>query len=112
MARRPTYTTARNPRKKVVPSLLGVSSVFQPRGTYSKAQRPEVAVQGGNVVSSAIDNIDYDPRTAQLTVTFNSGRRYAYFGVSPQRYRAFMAAPSKGQYLNYSIKGQYSYRQI
>jgi hypothetical protein len=65
-----------------------------------------------NVDSSAIARIGYDPDDQRLVVTFNSGRSYAYFGVSRQRFTAFEQAESKGRYLNSQIKGRYSFRRL
>lgn len=65
-----------------------------------------------NVSSSAIARIGYNPADSRLVVTFNSGRSYAYFGVSRQRFVAFEAADSKGNYLNTQIKGRYPYRRL
>ena len=64
------------------------------------------------VDSSAIAEIGYNADAGDLYVTFNSGRRYVYSGVSPQRYRAFATAESKGKYLNSAIKNVYPYRKL
>lgn len=65
-----------------------------------------------NVSSSAIARIGYDPADSKLVVTFNSGRSYAYFGVSRQRFTAFEAADSKGRYFNRAIKDNYPFRRL
>ena len=63
--------------------------------------------------SSALQGpIIYDPGAATLTITFNGGRRYAYLGVSPQRYRALCNAESKGQYVNAVIKPNYAFKRV
>jgi hypothetical protein len=61
------------------------------------------------VESSAID---YEPATAELTVTFNSGNRYAYFAVPRDVSEALIAAPSIGVYFNAHIRDHYRFRRI
>lgn len=59
--------------------------------------------------STAITYMEYDAEVKELTIVFVGGGTYTYYGVSPQRWRAFENAASKGQYLNYKIKGNYVY---
>lgn len=59
--------------------------------------------------SSAISDVAYNTTLGRLTVTFNSGRTYDYFNVSPQRYKAFCEADSKGRYFNQNIRHGYAY---
>jgi len=42
----------------------------------------------------------------------NRGRTYVYFDVAPERYAAFLDAPSKGRYLNFEIKPYHEYRRV
>jgi len=42
----------------------------------------------------------------------DSGYVYAYVGVAPAVFRAFLEAPSKGRFLTWSIKGQYPYARV
>lgn len=65
-----------------------------------------------DVSSSAIRGIGYDGGSQQLTVTFNSGRSYAYAGVPYQRYTAFEQANSKGRYFNSAIRNRYPYKRV
>lgn len=62
------------------------------------------------VKSSNIRAIDYAPDQRRLTVEFDSGSRYAYAGVDPSVYDAFLSAPSKGAFFHGHIKGRYSYQ--
>lgn len=62
------------------------------------------------VRSSNIRHIDYEPDARRLTVEFDGGARYAYAGVDPETYQAFLAAPSKGGFFHGHIKGRYSYQ--
>lgn len=43
-----------------------------------------------------------------MILSLKNGRRYAYLGVSPQRYRAFLKAHSQGKYYCRSIRGKYT----
>jgi hypothetical protein len=64
------------------------------------------------VESSAIDFVRYEPVTAELTVTFNSGKRYVYFEVPRGVSDALLAAPSIGVYFNAHIRDTYRFRRI
>jgi hypothetical protein len=64
------------------------------------------------VESSNIEAIGYDRANGSLLVDFLSGSRYRYLDVSVRHFQEFLAAPSKGQYLNQQIKGFYQYELI
>ena len=54
----------------------------------------------------------YDARKRELEIEFReSGDVYLYLGVPPEEHAAFMAAESKGEYLNQVFKPQ-GYRFI
>ena len=61
------------------------------------------------VKSSAISFVDYDPKANLLTVQFTSNRRYSYRDVPRSVYEALLAAESKGEFVNGSIKPRYAY---
>ena len=55
--------------------------------------------------SETIASIGYDPHRCELEVEFRqSGDVYRYFQVSAEEHREFMAAESKGSYLNRVFK--------
>ncbi|NNM74102.1 KTSC domain-containing protein [Enterovirga aerilata] len=56
------------------------------------------------VESSAIDAVDYDPKRRKLVVTFAGGATYAYAGVPAAKWKALLAADSKGRFVNREIK--------
>jgi hypothetical protein len=57
------------------------------------------------VDSTSIASIGYNSRRHELEVEFReSGEIYRYFGVSAEEYDEFMAAKSKGTYLNHVLK--------
>ncbi|OKS88888.1 KTSC domain-containing protein [Mucilaginibacter polytrichastri] len=62
--------------------------------------------------SSVVANTEYDPKRKVLRITYTSGKVYDYLAVPQQVYDEMMAADSKGQYLNYSIKGKYRYKKV
>jgi lysyl-tRNA synthetase class 2 len=65
------------------------------------------------VDSSSIAAIRYERRRQRLLVKFRqSGDVYAYRGVPGRIFRELEAAPSKGRYVNYEIKGRYSYERL
>jgi hypothetical protein len=61
--------------------------------------------------STAVEHISYDEATHELQVTFVGGATYTYYSVPPQVYRAFRAAPSKGQFVNLFVKDRYDVRR-
>jgi len=57
------------------------------------------------VDSSSITWIGYDAERRELEIKFrDTGDVYRYFEVSPGEHDAFMAAESKGTYLNHVFK--------
>ena len=57
------------------------------------------------VDSTSIAAIGYDPGRYELEIEFRqSGDVYRYYEVPPEEHQAFMAAESKGQYLNQVFK--------
>lgn len=65
-----------------------------------------------DVDSTAISSIGYNNGAGRLEVTFQSGRSYAYYNVSRQRYQAFCNADSKGRYFNKNIRNGYAYAKL
>ena len=59
--------------------------------------------------SSNISQISYDETTGTLQVTFHNGGAYQYFDVSANKWEAFKAADSKGQFLHQQIKDQHRF---
>ncbi len=60
------------------------------------------------VASSNIKAVNYDAKTKELHVLFNSSRHYCYHTVDLGTYRNFMDAASKGKFLNAKIKQQFN----
>ena len=64
------------------------------------------------VDSSSIAAIGYEAATRQLEIEFREGGDvYRYFDVPGEEYAAFMAAESKGTYLNRVFKAR-EYRYV
>jgi hypothetical protein len=59
--------------------------------------------------SSNLSGFGYDAATFILRVEFKNGATYDYFDVPAHVVDAMKAAPSKGQFLAYQIKGTYRY---
>ena len=57
--------------------------------------------------SSVIDSYEYDAETNVLTITFTTGRVYAYADVPPPVYEAFRFARSKGRYFNEYVRDRF-----
>jgi hypothetical protein len=57
------------------------------------------------VESESIASMGYNASRNELEIEFRqSGSVYRYFGVSPEEHTEFMAAESKGTYLNQVFK--------
>lgn len=70
-----------------------------------------MAMQWVPVDSTGIAQIGYDSAKQELGIEFHSGKVYLYFDVSREEHEAFMAAESKGTYLNTVLKSR-GYRYI
>lgn len=64
------------------------------------------------VTSSAIHSLSHNRCLPILTVRFSRGQVYDYYDVPHRVYEEFLAAQSKGQYLNENIRRYYGYRRI
>jgi hypothetical protein len=62
--------------------------------------------------SKVIRDFSYNVATRQLTVTFVTGRVYAYAAVPPDVHNAFRASGSKGRFFNEEIRDNYDCREI
>jgi hypothetical protein len=62
--------------------------------------------------STVIRSFTYDPQKAELFVTFQSGRRYAYVGVSEETFGAMKRAFSKGEFFNSHIRAHFPFRRV
>lgn len=49
--------------------------------------------------SSAIDSVDYDPKTNTASVVFKGGDKAYEYEVKPGEFNSFLNAPSKGQWI-------------
>jgi hypothetical protein len=65
-----------------------------------------------SVYSSMVSEVAYDSNTNELHITWNSGRRSAYSGVSEDVANQVANAPSVGQAVNQLIKGSYNHRYV
>jgi len=64
---------------------------------------------GTSVSSTAIQAINYDPKTRQLWVTFHGGNTYKYYDVPRGVYESFLKAESQGLYFNGYIRDRYDF---
>ena len=56
------------------------------------------------VESSAIEALDYEPKRRKLIVSFAGGATYSYAGVPAAKWKALLAAESKGRFINGEVK--------
>lgn len=59
--------------------------------------------------SSNIARFTYDEASSMLIVDFIKGGTYNYYDVPQAIFEQMKAAPSKGQFLAYNVKGVYRY---
>lgn len=64
------------------------------------------------VDSTTLASVGYDAGTQLLELEFTSGRVYRYFDVPSETYDLLMAAASKGQFFNASIRDRYRYEAL
>jgi lysyl-tRNA synthetase class 2 len=64
------------------------------------------------VESSAVRRIEYDAAARTLFVIFDDGDQYAYFGVGPELYEAFLAAESKGRFFQAQVRDRFVHHRI
>jgi hypothetical protein len=62
--------------------------------------------------STVISSYSYDVQAAALTVRYISGLVYRYKEVPEKVFKEFRASGSKGRYLNFHIKGKFSYDKL
>ena len=65
-----------------------------------------------SVDSTNVRAVGYKRETCELFVEFHSSGLYVYFDVPEEIYAEFMAAASKGSYLNENIKNHYHYSKL
>jgi hypothetical protein len=77
-------------------------------GVTAGILHPKVAMPSIN--SSALIYVHHDKNG--LAVRFRGGNAYLYVGVPKRLYDEFMAAPSRGQFLNTRIKPRYPFVKL
>jgi hypothetical protein len=91
---------------------VGVTRIFAVFGW--RFIRIQEGMQRVPVNSSSIASIGYAPEQQVLELEFRqSGEVYQYFNVPAEEHTAFLAADSKGTYLNCHFKSrQYHYHRV
>ena len=93
---------------------LGYLKQRLPHPILPRFIRIQESMQRVSVDSSSIASIGYAPEQQVLELEFRqSGEVYQYFDVPTEEHAAFLAADSKGTYLNLQFKPrQYRYRRV
>ncbi|HXR82728.1 MAG TPA: KTSC domain-containing protein [Hanamia sp.] len=78
----------------------------------NKIKKSKIEIKKQPVSSSTAEALGYDEKTKTLRVWFTTGKIYDYAHVPKTRFKAFLYAPSIGEYFNRSIKGIYPYTQV
>jgi len=105
-----------------VPNTLLAAGIADGQGLVLDRYRPMVAPgtaipywateRSGRLVSSALTDAHYDPKTRSLDLRFVTARRYRYFNVPPEIYEGLLSADSKGVFFNANIRDKYNYREL
>lgn len=66
-------------------------------------------MQAAAVESTTLVSVAYDAGRELLQLEFRNGTIYQYLGVPAEVHEALLRAPSKGQYFNRAIRGQFPY---
>jgi KTSC domain len=64
------------------------------------------------ITSTGLKSVGYDAIAHVLEAELQSGRVQRYFDVPQSVYEALMSAPSKSQYFDDNVQGNYEHRQI
>jgi hypothetical protein len=64
------------------------------------------------LISEALDEAVYEPRSETLFLRFSDGDWYAYLQVAPSLYADLLAAPSKGRFFQDHIRDRYAFRRL
>jgi hypothetical protein len=59
--------------------------------------------------STVIRSFDYDAAQRELSIVFQSGRRYVYLDVPETTFRAMQSAFSKGDFFNAHIREHFQF---
>ncbi|MDB6045807.1 MAG: karS [Gammaproteobacteria bacterium] len=59
--------------------------------------------------STVIRSFDYDTASQQLSIIFQSGRRYTYQDVPKETFAAMKASFSNGEFFNAHIRGNFRF---
>jgi hypothetical protein len=73
------------------------------------AESEVTAMHRTPIESKAITSIAYDLAEQRLEILFQDGGVYQYRDFPPDVYRQFLAADSKGQYFNKTIRGRFAH---
>lgn len=64
------------------------------------------------VASSAVERVDYAPRSRTLDVWYSGGRHYRYLDVPQAMYKDLLDAPSIGAFVNQRIKPDFAFVEV
>lgn len=78
----------------------GGNTIIGNRESMYSNDEPKVV----DVVSSAVDEVKYDPNKNVCSVRFVGGGKFYDFQMTPDEFQEFMDSDSKGQWVNYVMK--------
>lgn len=66
-----------------------------------------MSITVSNLNSTSIQKFEYQSNLKMLIITFNTGKTYAYHGVSMTIFEDFTRAQSKGKFFSANIRDKY-----
>lgn len=63
--------------------------------------------RGAELTSTAIKNIDFDPASENAKITFTSSDKQYDYPMTPEEFRSFLNADSKGRWVNKEARKYY-----
>ena len=63
--------------------------------------------KGAELASTAIKNIEFDPTTENAKITFTSSDKQYDYPMTPEEFRSFITADSKGRWINKEARKYY-----
>ena len=63
--------------------------------------------KGAEIASTAIKNIEFDPTTENAKITFTSSDKQYDYPMTPEEFKSFITADSKGRWVNKEARKYY-----
>ena len=89
-----------------------IARALKEAGGRSEMRQTVSVLAHTSLESSSLQSVAYSVEKHVMEITFRSGSRYRYFGVSAQTYEALISASSKGRYFAATIRPHFLYQRL